>query len=307
MLSLLFAILCSSSIALIFRYSESINSNRYLITSSNYLVASLISLFLVMSSEKIIWPTLLDFERFFQEFNLVFTNQQLKFTVESSNVWAVFIGIIGGIFFFLAFIFYQKSVQKDGVGLAGTFAKLGILIPMILAIFFWNEIPETIQWFGIILALIAIVIVNFPFNRNWSEAVKWTLISLFIFGGLAEFTNKFFQYYGRIYEKNLFLFFVFTTAFIISAIYVMIKNYNLRYKEFMIGIGVGIPNLFSSFFLINALDQLKTAVVFPIFSAGSIVVISVAGYFIYGETLNRREKVAIVLTIVALIMINIQR
>lgn len=128
-----------------------------------------------------------------------------------------------------------------------------------------------------------------------------------MFGGLAEFTNKFFQYYGRIHEKNLFLFFVFVTAFVISAVYVMVKGYEIRMNEFIIGIFVGIPNLFSSFFLINALEELKTAVVFPIFSAGSIVVISLGGYFIYGETLNRKEKAAIVLTIIALILINIQR
>ena len=301
------AIICSSSIALIFKYSESKRSNRYLITSSNYLVASLISLFLVMSSKEIIWPRITDFNQFFNELILVFTNQQLKFSVEASNVWAVFIGVFGGIFFFLAFIFYQKSVKDEGVGLAGTFAKLGILIPMILAIFIWNELPESLQWLGIFLALVAIVIVNMPFNKNWKQALKWTLISLFIFGGLAEFSNKFFQYYGRVYEKNLFLFSVFTTAFVISAVYVLIKDYRIRTKEFMIGIFVGIPNLFSSFFLINALDQLKTAVVFPIFSAGSIVVISMGGYFLYGETLNRREKVAIVLTIIALVMINIPK
>ena len=177
------AILCSSSIALIFKYSEGKRANRYLITSSNYLVASLISLFLVMSSQKITWPSWAQFNLFAQELKMVFTNQQLKFTMESSNAWAVFIGIIGGIFFFLAFIFYQKSVNEEGVGLAGTFAKLGILIPMILAIFIWNEIPATIQWFGIALALIAILIVNLPLNKNWREALKWTLIGLFIFGG----------------------------------------------------------------------------------------------------------------------------
>ncbi|MBS3766987.1 MAG: hypothetical protein KGY75_02555, partial [Candidatus Cloacimonetes bacterium] len=60
-----------------------------------------------------------------------------------------------------------------------------------------------------------------------------------------------------------------------------------------------------SFFLINALDELKTAVVFPIFSAGSIVVISLGGYFFYNESLNKKEKSAIVMTIVALILINL--
>ncbi len=307
MFSLILAIICSSSIALIFKYSEQKKANRYLVTSSNYLVASLISLFFIVSSNDIMWPRLKDLNTFMGEFQYIFTNNQLKFTLESSSIWAAVIGILGGIFFFLAFIFYQKSVNEDGVGLAGTFAKLGILIPMVLAIFFWNEIPQLIQWVGIILALIAIVIVNFPFKKDLKKAIRWTLILLFIFGGLGEFANKIFQYYGQIHEKNLFLFFVFSTAFVISLVYVLYRGDKFRLRDMIIGVFVGIPNLFSSFFLINALDELKTAVVFPIFSAGGIVVISLGGYFIYNESLNKKEKVAIVLTIVALVLINIQK
>ena len=307
MFSLILAIICSSSIALIFKYSEQRKANRYVVTSSNYLVASLISLFFIISSKDIMWPRLEDLNIFMGEFQYIFTNNQLKFTVDSSSIWAAFIGILGGIFFFLAFVFYQKSVNEDGVGLAGTFAKLGILIPMILAIFFWNEIPQLIQWAGIILALIAIIIVNFPFKKDLKKAIRWTLILLFIFGGLGEFANKIFQYYGQIHEKNLFLFFVFATAFVISLIYVIYRGDKFRLRDMIIGVFVGIPNLFSSFFLINALDELKTAVVFPIFSAGGIVVISLGGYFIYNESLNKKEKIAIILTIIALILINIQK
>ncbi|MCF8009488.1 MAG: EamA family transporter, partial [Halanaerobiales bacterium] len=268
MISLLFAIICSSSIALIFKYSELIKANRYLVTTSNYLTASLISLVLISTSKEIFWPKLIHLDSFLKEFKPIFTSEGLKFTTETSNLWAAFIGIIGGIFFFLAFIFYQKSVKDEGVGLAGTFAKLGILIPMILAIFFWNEIPEAVQWIGIILALLAIIIVNFPFDKDFKKALRWTLIFLFIFGGMGEFANKIFQYYGQIYEKNLFLFFVFFTAFIISLVYVLIRGDRFKKRDIIIGALVGIPNLFSSFFLINALDELKTAVVFPIFSAG---------------------------------------
>jgi len=303
--SLFLAIICSSSIALIFKYSELKKANRYLVTTSNYLIASVISLVFISISKEIFWPRLIHIGSFLKEFRLVFASENLKFTAETSNLWAAFIGIIGGIFFFLAFVFYQKSVKEEGVGLAGTFAKLGILIPMILAIFFWNEVPEIIQWVGIILALFAIIIVNFPFDKDLKKALRWTLIFLFTFGGMAEFVNKIFQYYGQIYEKNLFLFFVFFTAFIISLIYVFIRKDKFKKRDFVIGIFVGVPNLFSSFFLINALDELKTAVVFPIFSAGSIVVISLGGYFFYNESLNNKEKSAIFMTIIALILINL--
>ncbi len=279
--------------------------NKYVVTSANYLMAALVSLSMIINSDLKL-PRQENFSLFFKEAKFVFFNQQNLFSSKASTTWALLIGVIAGVFFFLAFIFYQKSVQEDGVGLAGTFSKLGILVPMIFSIILWQELPTNLQWLGILLALSAILLVNFPQDENWHQALRWTLISLFMFGGIAEFTNKFYQRYGQLSEKSIFLFFVFGTAFLISLYFAYKKSSHFKVEEVLTGALVGIPNLFSSYFLINALDQLKTAVVFPIYSAGSIVVISIGGVFIYNESLSSREKIAIVMTTVALVLINLR-
>ncbi|MGM0409854.1 MAG: EamA family transporter [Bacillota bacterium] len=277
---LILAILCSSSIALIFKHSETNNMNRLAVTTANYFTALIISLIMILIQNK-----------------SIFSNTSKLFLAMS-------IGAIAGIFFFLSFIYYQKSVKKNGAGLAGVFSKLGILLPMLISIVLWKEFPTSIQWVGIILAIFSIIIVNFPFNKNWKDALKLSLILLFFYGGIAEFSNKLFQRYASINLKPLFLFFVFSTAFIISLFVTIKDKKEIKREDLLTGVLVGIPNLFSSFFLINALDLLKAAVVFPIFSAGSIVVISLGGFLIYNERLNRREFSAIIMTIIALILIN---
>lgn len=50
MLYLFLATLCSATIALIFKYTENSNTNRYLITSSNYFIAFATSLFMILYS-----------------------------------------------------------------------------------------------------------------------------------------------------------------------------------------------------------------------------------------------------------------
>ncbi len=228
------------------------------------------------------------------------------FSAQSSQQWATVVGLIAGIFFFTSFIYYQKSVRENGASLAGTFGKLGILIPMLFAIIIWREYPEDLQWIGILLAITSIILVNFPFNKNWHQALRLNLIFLFLYGGIAEFSNKIFQKYALVDYKVLFLFWVFFSAFLISFFYSLKKVKRLPKKsELLTGLAVGIPNLFSSFFLISALNYLKTAVVFPIFSAGSIVLITAAGYFFFGEKLRVKEWASILMTIVALILINI--
>ena len=177
---------------------------------------------------------------------------------------------------------------------------------MLFAIIIWQEYPEDLQWIGILLAISSIVLVNFPFKKDLGQALRLNLIFLFLYGGIAEFSNKIFQKYALVDYKVLFLFWVFFSAFLISSFYSFKKVGRYPKKsELLTGFAVGIPNLFSSFFLISALNYLKTAVVFPIFSAGSIVLITAAGCLFFGEKLKTKEWVSILMTVVALILINI--
>ena len=76
-------------------------------------------------------------------------------------------------------------------------------------------------------------------------------------------------------------------------------------KDILTGFAVGIPNLFSSYFLILSLDTVKASVAYPIYSAGSILLINLGGFFIFKEKIARKNKFAIVLIVIALMLINI--
>lgn len=64
--------------------------------------------------------------------------------------------------------------------------------------------------------------------------------------------------------------------------------------------------LFSSYFLIMALGFMPTSIAFPIYSAGSIIFISFGEMLLYKEKLSKKNKVAILIVILALILINIK-
>lgn len=303
MFYLFLAIICSSSIALIFKYTENSNSNRYVITSSNYFIAFTTSLFMILSR-----GLLSGVEKeisFIEDFKLLATNNLHILSPYSSIIWGLIIGAISGAFFFFSFTYYQKSVKENGVGVSGTIAKLGILIPMIFSIIIWKEFPTPIQWIGIMLSLLSILIVNLSPKSIEKFDIKPTIILLFIFGGMAEFSNKIYQKYALNRFKDVFLFSIFFVAFLISIFYTLRKKSKIRKKDILTGFAVGIPNLFSSYFLILSLDTLKTSVAFPIYSAGSIVLINIGGFLIFKEHIERKNKVAIFLTIIALVLINL--
>ncbi len=302
MLYLALAILCSASIALIFNYSEGHNLNRLAVTTANYFMASLVSLYLIWESRLAIKVDLSSLD-FIDEFKSVISRNGI-FSTEASIVWAIAVGIVAGFFFFASFIYYQRSVKEDGASLSGCFAKLGILVPMALSLILWNEIPTLWQWIGILLSIIAILVVNLSFKELSIKSIRGNLILLFLLGGLAEFSNKIFQQYAESSYKGIFLFSVFFTAFLISLLFTVNHKQRVRRRDLLIGLLVGIPNLFSSFFLIMALDTVKTSVAFPIFSAATILVINLGGYLLFGERLNPRERISVLITVIALVLIN---
>lgn len=217
-------------------------------------------------------------------------------------------GVLTGVLYLVSFVFYQSSVRRNGASLSGMFAKLGILVPMALSIIFWKELPTWVQSIGIFLALMAITIANYkPKTSNFSKPYLPILLGVFIAGGFAEFLNKLFQRSGLLDYKPIYLFVVFTTALGIS-LWMLFKrkeSANAPIKSMVIGVMVGLPNLFSSYFLIDALEALPASLVFPAFSAGSILLITVLSYVIFKEQLHKKDWIAVIATTAGLILMNL--
>ena len=301
MLFLFLAICCSSSIALLFRHSESRDMNRYVVTAANYVTAAVIATLFALTR-----PPQLETGRAYENstaalrriVNGIFNNQVETFGSE----WAVLIGLIAGPVFILAFIFYQKSIRQNAVGLTGAIAKLGILLPMSLSLVLWREQPTLLQWIGMSLAVLSLLVAYLPRAAGREARSRLLLVLLFLFGGLAEFSNKVFQKYGSLDDRALFLAVTFATALVVGVVVVAARRMRVRGRDVAVGLMIGIPNLFSSYFLIMALDSIPAAVAFAAFGAGTIVVINVGGMILFGERLARHEWTAVGLTIVALLL-----
>ena len=184
-------------------------------------------------------------------------------------------------------------------------SRLGVLIPMSVSIVLWNEIPDNIQIVGIVLAIASIVLINLDVNGSDSARFRLSLIMLFVLAGIGIFCNKLFQKYGLLTYKSLFLFTVFSTALLISLVLLRQRRERGDIKDIVAGSLVGVFNLLTNYFMILALAELKASIVFPISSAGTIITMTLGGWLIFRERINRRELVAVGMTLVALVLINI--
>jgi drug/metabolite transporter (DMT)-like permease len=300
---LIFAVLCSSSIAILFALSESMQLNRYAVTTVNYAAAAVVGAVTAAAGGVFrfrIWSA----ADFIAEFTGVLGSGG-SFSPSAAPLWAVSVGLVTGWLFVAAFLLYQYSVRLNGASLSGMFGKLGILLPVLLSLLVWRDFPDPGQWAGIALAAAALALPSLSVRggKKVRERVPLLLALLFLAMGAAEFSNKLFQAYAAQELSPLFLSVLFASAFLASFALLILTGKGFGLKELLLGLAVGIPNLFSSYFLIRALDSIKAAVAFPFFSVGSMSLIALAGVILFRERLSRFDYAGLILAACALLLL----
>ena len=76
-------------------------------------------------------------------------------------------------------------------------------------------------------------------------------------------------------------------------------------KDVLFGVLIGVPNYFCTRFLLLSLGQLPAVVVYPIYNVGAIILIGLAGIFLFKEKLGARKAIGYGLIIAALVLLNI--
>ena len=215
------------------------------------------------------------------------------------------LGFLQGLMYLLAFILLQFSDRRNGVVLSASFMKLGLLVPMAASILFFREVPGPFHIVGFIIAVAAIILINYDPKKAAPAGSKLGLIALLLTGGMGDLMAKLYQEFGNPDLSAQFLLYTFGSALVLSLI-LMIRNRERPGKaELLFGILVAFPNYFSSKFLLAALAELEAVITYPCYNVGTILVATLAGIWLFRERLCRRQWIAIAAILVALVLLNI--
>lgn len=306
MIPLIGAILTSAAIALLFKYGGNRSLNGYTVMMVNYLVALIVAAARFGASGAGI-PEFAALSDFIAESREVLPQTAHPFSESSSALWTLLLGIATGVIYFVTFVAYKKCLIEHGVGIAGAFSKIGIVVPVILSVLLWREYPAVLQWLGILLALAAIVAVNVDLSSDWAKNFKAMLLWLFLLGGMAEFTKKLFQVYALDQHRLFFLLMVFVSAFAASIVVWWKKRDTIKPLELAVGAAIGVVNLLTTDLLIEALAHFPAPEAFSIFTAGTILTIALGGVLFFEDKPSRREAVAMTVMIAAIALISLGR
>ena len=213
-------------------------------------------------------------------------------------------GAANGILYLVGFVLLQYNTRKNGVVLSSVFIKLGLLVPMVLSVFLFAEIPTPMQWLGFVLAVGAIILINYEKGTSLS-GVRLPLVLMLLAGGCGDAMSKIFEVYGSPSQGDLFLFYTFLSAFLLCIGLILHKKERPDRYGLLFGVGVGIPNFFSAKFLLMALNRLPAVIVYPTYSVATILTVTVTGILVFRERLEKKQWLALGMILVALVLLNI--
>lgn len=278
MVFLLLAIMSSSMISIMMRASSGKISANLSMLATNYFVCSLLGA--VYGGFELVMPQVQGF---------------------SVTVW---LGLISGVLYLAGLVAFQTNTEKNGIVLSSIFMKLGLLVPFVASVLLFKEIPTVTQIAGFCIAVFAIVLINMK-KEDDGRNFGFGLILMLLLSGGADVMAKVFDVFGPASLSALYLFYTFATAFALCVVLVVHKKERPGLREILYGTLIGIPNFFSAKFLLRSLTDIPAVVVYPSFSVGTMLIVTLTGVAVFRERLSKVQWFALITIIAALILLNI--
>lgn len=280
MFYLLLAIASSAMVSVCMRVSEKHVNNTMAMFTANYAVCLAMSRF-YMGTIRILTP-------------------------ENGIAKAIVLGIVSGLLYLVCFVLLRQNIRYNGVVLSSASMKLGaVLIPVVAAVLFFHERMGWTQLVGTVLAVAAILLVNIEKGDAGQGGKKLWLAALLLLNGLTDAMANIYDKTGAASLKNHYLFYTFLAALALAFAMALLKREKVKPADICCGLLIGIPNYYSARFILLALGSVPAIVVYPVYSVGTIVTITMVGLTVFHEKLSRQKSGALLLILAALVMLNI--
>tara|TARA_R110001592_G_scaffold20957_3_gene85031 strand:+ start:102 stop:941 length:840 start_codon:yes stop_codon:yes gene_type:complete len=220
-------------------------------------------------------------------------------------------GMALGLLFIVIFNLMAATSQKLGVSVASVATKMSLTIPVLFGVFYYKETLGILEFIGIILALFAVYFTSL--KKNKIKAEKWAFvlpILVFLGSGIIDTSIKYFQEAHMPEEEYaLFSASVFASAGIIGVLFIGFKSkkqpIKVNLKNVVAGICLGVPNYFSIYFLLKALQHptWNSASVFTINNVAIVMFSTLLGILLFKERLTIKNWFGIGMAVMSIILV----
>lgn len=291
MIFLVFSILSSAAIYVIFRFLDRFKINTFNVIIINYITASVLGLLL--------------------------TKSQIDIFPIAKQSWLPY-SVLIGVLFIMTFVIIAKSSQVVGIAITTISNKMSVIIPITVSLIIDPlDVLTNFKAVGIVLAILAVFLSVYRKRKvEFDPRNIYLPIILFLSMGLVDSIVK----YAQQYHVNDDVLPIFTVIlFIISAISGLVTkiirrtsfNELLDKKNLLWGIALGISNYGSLYFLIKALNYKNSlgntmdgSVVFGINNLGIIALSVIIGLIVFKEKFLKINWIGIILSFFAIYILS---
>ncbi len=216
-----------------------------------------------------------------------------------------------GMLFILIFNSMARTSQRLGVSVASVATKMSLVVPVLIGVFLYKEQLGLLKVIGILLALAA---VYFASIKDTPRAMKLRALSLplmvFLGSGIIDASIKYLQeYHVDNSEFPLFSAFIFAAAALTGILIVLTRwrrsPLRVNFKNIIGGISLGIPNFFSIYFLLRALQNttLNSASVFTLNNVAIVMFTTLAGILLFKEQISKTNWGGIIMAVLSIVLV----
>lgn len=285
MIYLFLAALCSATLTLVLKLFRNPKGNRFGIILGNYLTCMLIAFLQMPEKGKL-------------------------FSVSSSTL---LMSTVAGFLYVAGLVLIQTSVKVNGATMTSAFSKLSLIVPLAVSFLFFNEVPSLLKIGGLVLAACAILLINSS-GKNGAAAGEekknlMLLLLTLLAVGCSDSMTKIFSRLGNQSEDTRYFFFLFSTAALLTLFLSSVEKKKtgkgFRLAELASGILAGIPNYFASYLLLQSVLELPASLVYPCYSVGAILLVTLGSAVFFREKLGRRQYIGLAVILCALVLLNL--
>ena len=219
-----------------------------------------------------------------------------------------------GALFIIVFYLMARTTQVSGLSVVSVATKMALVIPIGFGLWYYKEPLGPFKAVGIILAIMAVYLVSVK-NHSGIILQKRNLlfpVLVFIGSGLIDTSLNFMQN-NFITDKSLIPLFsstIFMTAGVIGIMILLAQKIRgvlvLESKNVIAGIGLGVPNYFSIYFLVEALgsDLFDSSGIFTINNVAIVVISTFLGIIFFKEQLSVKNWIGIVMATLSIALVS---
>jgi len=283
MIFLILAIICSATINWIFKLFGKFQIDEKTAIIFNYLTCSLIGQLM---------------------------SQTFVFNEQNRGTEGFWFTVLLGIIFIIIFYCMAKTTAYFGIAVNVVSAKMAMIVPSLFFVFYLQEIFTWQIAAAVILALLAVILINLKGLKNMKENRRfWLPVLVFLGSGIIDtcmkwIDLKFLNGASPLAATTQ----IFTGAFLVGFLWLILsKNKRLKTKNILAGIALGIPNFFSIFLLLKGIQTLNnwtTATIFTTNNSAVILVSALGGILFFKDKLTKLQWLGLFLSIISIILLQ---